>query len=221
VVGARQRGCGTGCARIATPSPGPLIVSVPARGRRHTARLDTAWEPGASARARRLLERAQVAMRALRSARQTEVQTSGPGSFARTDYVLRAPDRMRLHTNTGTDSVIIGERQWLRAPDSGGWLRQRYGSGLPFSTRSWFRWTPYAIAVRWIGSERDASGRRLVEVALVDPGTPVWSRLTIDAASGRILRERTLNPGHYATERYFGFNRPVRIEAPRGTGRGA
>ena len=213
---ARQRRCGTGCARFVRPGRGTLVVRVPARDRVHVARIGTRWQPGASARARRLLERAEAAMRALRSARQTEEQTSGPGSYARTDYVLRAPDRMRLSTDTGTRSVIIGERQWLRTRDSGGWIRQRFGSGLPFSTRRWFRFTPFAIDVRWLGSRRDASGRLLTTIALVDPGTPVWSRLTIDRATNRIVRERSHNPGHYADERYFGFNRPVRIEAPDG-----
>jgi copper transport protein len=216
IENARQQACGTACSRFTRRGRGPLVVRVPARSRVYTARLGTEWSPGASTRARRLLGRAQAAMRALRSARQTEEQTSGPGSYARTDYVLRAPDRMRLSTDTGTRSVIIGERQWLRTRDSGGWLRQRFGSGLPFATRRWFRWTPFAVDVRWIGSRRDSAGRLLTEIAMVDPGTPVWSRLTIDRATGRILRERSHNPGHYADERYFGFNRPVRIEAPDG-----
>ncbi|MGH2800751.1 MAG: hypothetical protein ACRDM0_24405, partial [Thermoleophilaceae bacterium] len=155
----------------------------------------------------------QRSMAGLDSLREVEAVTSGPGSFARTDYRLRAPDRFAYVTNGGTESVVIGKRQWLRTRGSA-WRRTRYAGGGPgFRVRGWFRWTPYAQEVRLLGVSTDR-GRRLAELALMDPGTPVWLRLTVDLASMRAVRERMIAQAHYMTRRYFAFNDPVSIRPP-------
>lgn len=82
------------------------------------ASLPARWEQDSAATARRLLQRAQNTMRVLRSVRQVELVTSGPGASARTQYRLKAPDHMALQSSAGTHSVIIGERQWPRASDT-------------------------------------------------------------------------------------------------------
>jgi len=179
--------------------------------------LPTRWRPGENRRARRLLERAQATMRALRSVREVETVSSGPGSFARTVYRLRSPDRFAYRTNGQAQTVVVGKDQWFRTPASP-WMRTEYGGGLPFRTRSWFRWTPYARAVRLLGVRR-VGGRRLVELALMDPGTPVWQRLLVDSRSMRIPRERMITKGHYMTRIYSGFNERVDIEPPARSGR--
>jgi hypothetical protein len=56
--------------------------------------------------------------------------------------------------------------------------------------------------------------RRLAELALMDPGTPVWLRLTVDLRTMRALRERMIARAHYMTRRYVAFNRPVSIDRP-------
>jgi hypothetical protein len=73
-------------------------VAVRERDRRYLALLPTRWRRHAAGEARRLLIRAQRTMRDLRSVREVEEVTSGPGSYGRTVYRLRAPDRMTYLT---------------------------------------------------------------------------------------------------------------------------
>lgn len=206
VLGASQDECGLGCRRISLPAADTVRVAVRDTGRRFVARLPATWQPGP---ARRLLVRAQRAMRSLRSVREVEEVTSGPRSYGRTNYRLRAPDRMRYVTDRRAQSVIVGARQWFRSADTP-WTRRPYGSGIAFSTRRWFRWTVYATAVRIL-----RRGRGIAELALMDPATPVWTRLVIEERTGRVLRERMLTKAHFMHSRYFGFDQPVSIEAPR------
>jgi len=215
IPGALQAACGRGCADFRLPSSaGAVVVAVRERGRVFRARLPGRWRAEGNASARRLVRRAQAAMRALRSVRQVERVTSGPGSFAATRYLLRAPDRMAYRTTRAVESVVLGGRQWTRAPGTD-WRRGQYAGGLPFRTRSWFRWTTYARAVRLLGVRR-YGGRRWAEIALMDEGTPVWLRLTVDLATGMVTGQRMVAPAHFATSRYDRFNRRVRIAPPEG-----
>jgi copper transport protein len=214
VLGGGNRRCGRGCMRVETTGGGTLSVAVREKGRAYVARLPARWRQAANARARRLLERTQRTMSRLDSLRQLETVTSGPGSFARTDYRLRAPDRFAYSTSGASESVVVGRRQWLRAPGSA-WRVSRYAGGGPgFRLRGWFRWTPYAEQVRLLRVWRDPDGR-LAELALMDPGTPVWLRLTVDLATMRAVRERMIAQAHYMNRRYFAFNEPVSIRPPR------
>jgi copper transport protein len=212
VVGARQRSCGPGCRRFSLPAADAVRVVTREGGRQFTAELPARWRAASTPRARALLARAQRTMRALRSVRQVEEVTSGPGSYARTDYRLRAPDRMAFTTNGRARTVTIGRRQWFRTADTP-WIRRPYGSGLPFSVRRWFRWTPYATAVRLLDRRREA-GRRVAELALMDPATPVWLRMIVDERTGRVVRERMITRAHFMVSRYYAFNRPLSIEVP-------
>jgi copper transport protein len=210
IVGAGQSACGPGCWRFSTRSARAAVeVAMREGGRRYLARLPARWLGGQSSRARRLLERTQHTMSRLRGLREVETVTSGPGSFARTVYRLRAPNRFAYTTDSGSESVVIGSNQWFRTKDSD-WRRQRYsGGGPPFRTRSWFRWTPYAQEVRLL-----RLGAATAELSLMDPGTPVWLRLTVDLDTMRSVRERMIARAHYMTRRYLAFNQPVRIRPP-------
>jgi len=121
VRGAEQRSCGVGCVVFARARGGQLAIVMRDRGRTQTAVLPTRWEAGKTSRGRRLLLQTQAAMRRLKSLRQSELVSSGPGSYARTDYRLQAPARMAFTTGTGTSSVFIAERQWLRGSGERAW----------------------------------------------------------------------------------------------------
>lgn len=213
VAGALARGCGAGCQRFRLAAGEPLRVRVSDRGRTYAVRLPTSWQVRENARARRLLNRAQHSMRGLRSVREVEEVTSGANSYARTVYRLRAPDRMALQTNGGVQAITAGTRQFTRA---GGepWRVGSYGSGLRFRTRTWFRWTTYGRSVRLLAVRR-VGGRRLARLALMDEATPVWLRLTVDVATGRVLRLSGATKAHFARSRYGQFNRPTTIRLPR------
>jgi hypothetical protein len=135
VRGARQSSCGRGCGGFSIDGrPPSLAVVVWERGRRYVARLPARWRSRGSGLARRLLRRTQRTMSRLRSVREVETVTSGPGSFARTVYRLQAPDRVAYLTD-GSRTVVVGREQWFRAGDAR-WRRQLYrGGGPPFRTR--------------------------------------------------------------------------------------
>ncbi len=211
VTGGREH-CGTGCRRFRLPPDRALRVMLGEAGRRFVTTLPTRWRPAGAARARRLVLRAQAVMRGLRSVREVEDVSSGPGSFARTTYRLSAPDRMAFTTDRGIRSVIVGRRRAFRAAD-GPWQTGDYSGALAFRTRTWFMWTTYARTVRLLGERREG-GRRLAELALMDEATPVWIRLTVDLATGRAVDERMNARGHALTARYSGFDRPTTIRFP-------
>lgn len=214
VAGARTRPCGRGCLDFTVRGARAALRVRTYEGRRSFAvALPARWSPGQAGRARRVLERAQATMRGLASVRELERVSSGPGSLAVTRYRLRAPDRLDMATGRGVEAVRIGDRQWLRLPGQPWRRRDELGGGLPFTTRSWFAWTPYAQTVRLIGVRR-GGGRRVAELALMDPGTPVWIRLWVDRESGRVLLERLVARGQVVTRRFFGFNSPISILPP-------
>ena len=183
------------------------------RGRRYATTLPATWERAANRRARDILRRAERTMRALRGVRELERLSSGPGTGATTEYRLRAPDRLAWHTGRGVESVVIGRRQWIRQPGIG-WREQPYGSGLAFKTRSWFAWSRYAREVRLLGERREG-GRRVAVLALMDEGTPVWFRLTVDLATHRVVAERMAARARFIDTRFVDFGERFRIEAPR------
>jgi putative copper export protein/methionine-rich copper-binding protein CopC len=214
VAGGRTRPCGPGCATFSLPgAPARLAVTVRDRGRPRTALLPTRWDRRANARAAALVSRAERTMRGLRSVREFERVSSGPGTLAITRYRLAAPDRYAFVTGGGVRTVGIGDTLYQRV-GADPWRGGRSPDG-PFRFESWWRYTPYARASRLLG-ERTERGRRVVEVAFADTATPVWQRLVIDAGSGRVLREGLVARARFITRSFAAFDRPLRIEPPRG-----
>jgi hypothetical protein len=189
-------------------------VAVRERGRRYATTLPAIWKPTGSARARRLLHQAQSTMRALTGVRENERLTSGPGSLATTEYRLRAPDRLAWETGRGVRSVVVGKRQWLFTPATS-WRGSEYGSGLPFRTRTYFTWESYARSVRLL-DERTEGGRRIAELALMDEGTPVWFRLTVDERTHHVLRETMAAKARFSQTTFTDFGRRFTIRPPAG-----
>jgi copper transport protein len=204
--------CGVGCARFVLPqAPMTLRVRTSDGGRGvATAELPARWVRGSAANrtAQTLLARAERTMRRLRSVREEEVVSSGPGTRATTVYTLKAPDSMRFDTGGGVQTIQIDRRQWVRRVGEP-WTVGPIPGGLPFRTQSWFRWSPYARSLSLL-----SRGAGRAELALYEPGAPVWLRLTIDERSGRVLAERLLAAARIIDRRYVGFNMPVRIDPP-------
>jgi hypothetical protein len=198
--------CGTGCRRFRLPADaGAVEVGVG----RDSVRLPARWRARGSARAREILRRAEATMRALEGVRELEQLSSGPGTGATTEYRLRAPDRLAWVTGRGVRSVVVGKREWIRSPGSP-WREDEYGSGLAFTTRSWFAWNRYARTVRLL---RERAGT--AEIGLFDEGTPVWFRLTVDLSTDRVTAERMIAPARFSTTRFTDFGKRFRIEPPR------
>lgn len=213
VLASRQRSCGQGCVEFAGATGDRVQVAVGDGDSRHVAELPARWEQSANKRAKAIVAQVEAAMRSLDSVRQSETVSSGPGSIARTEYRLRAPDRMAFRTDNGIETIRIGKRQWFQAPGRP-WRRTGAGQGLAFSTERWFRWTPYSQHSRLLREYR-AGGRRMADIALFEPGTPLWLRMTVDTATGRVLRERSISKSHFTEQRYHSFNAPQEIDAPQ------
>ncbi len=49
----------------------------------------------------------------------------------------------------------------------------------------------------------------------MDEGTPVWLRLTVDFATGRVLTLRMATKAHFMRSRFGRFDRPTTIRVPR------
>ena len=202
VSASTQSDCGAGCVRFAHPGTlAVLSVAVTDRGRTFTVGLPATWSAAGTTRARALLDRAQATMRALHSIRQVEDVTSGPGTFARTTYRLLAPDRLAYTTDRGVQGVTVGARQFVRVP-GGTWQESPTAADVPFRTASWFRFTPYATAVRLLGEHTD---RRPADRRARADG-PGDAR--VDAADGRrgeraraARRARPSGPPRHAPQR--------------------
>jgi copper transport protein len=202
--------CGTGCWRFSAPARGGrLTVWVTVDGQEHEVSVPATWSPARADQARRLLARAQRTMRALHTVRMRETVRSGLGETLVTRYRFQAPDRMAYTTNLGAQLIAIGKTGY-RSQGGGPWTKGPFGAttGVRFSDS--FRWTIYDRSVRWLGASA-----RTVRLALFDQATPVWYRLVIDRRTYRVLREEMIAPGHFMVRRWFAFNRPLRIVAPR------
>jgi copper transport protein len=209
VPGGTAEECGIGCWRLHdVPTRRELSVSVEAGERQGEISVPALFSRARDGTARQVLERAQAAMRALRSARLSERVTSGLGQTVQTAFRFAAPDRMAYRSDSGSRVVAIGKTSYVSS-NGGPFERGPFGAGS-FRFAETFRWTVYGRSVRWLGASR-----RYVRLALFDPGTPVWYRLTIDRATERVIREQMVASGHFMERRYFAFNRPVRIVPPR------
>jgi copper transport protein len=212
VGGQGQQACSgtTGCWEISgIPSRGRLTATISDASGNHQVSVPTAWNERRTTKARALLARAQRTMRHLATVQMKESVTSGLGQTVHTHYRFAAPDRMEYRTQSGAHLIAIKKRSW-ESVQGGPFERGRFGGidGVQFA--QFFRWTVYGRSVRWL----DANVR-VVHLALFDPATPIWYRLTIDRATDRVLGENMITGGHFMTRRWFAFNRPPRIHPPR------
>jgi copper transport protein len=213
LAGAEPQSCGVGCWRFDLAETARRVaVVVDEEGERYRAAVPAIWKEGASSTARRLLARAQGTMRTLRTLKQEERLTSGPGTYVRTLYRIRAPHRFAYETSSGGRSIVIGKRQWTRTLGDA-WEARPFGGSSAFRTKDFFRWTPYARASRVL-RVYGRPGGRIADVALMDPATPVWFRVHIELSTGRVLKDRMITKAHFMDRRYFAFNEPVKIEPP-------
>lgn len=205
--------CGAGCWRFTAPIGGhQLRAVVSVEGQQHQVGVPVTWRRGRPEEARAVLARAQRSMRALHTARMAESVTSGLRQTVRTGYRFKAPDRMEYRTQSGVHLIAIRKTSWEsvhgRPFDKSPFGGPGPDGGVRFA--QFFRWTIYGRNVRWLG----ANGS-VVRLALFDEATPVWYRLTIERASGRVVREDMIAPGHFMSRRWFAFNQPFEITPPR------
>jgi hypothetical protein len=194
--------CGRACSRVA----GPVLdgrarnVEVAVGSSTLPFALPARLPPsGANAFAR-----ARRTMGALRSYHFTERLSSGQGSIL-TGLDVQAPNRLRLRTNTGFRSVIIGGTRWDFL--DGRWERQSF-PGL--NVRDVLMWYD-ARTPRVVG--REANGDTDLAAFSLKP-VPSWFRLTVEP-SGRVSHAEMTAPSHFMLHRYSEFDRAPPVRPPR------
>jgi len=198
----KAESCGRGCFRVTTP----VLV-----GRRRALDVQVGSSSFAFALPSRLppsgssaFAHARRTMAALRSYHFTERLSSGQGAiFTRLD--VQAPDRLRLRTNNGFRSVIIGGTRWDFL--DGRWQRQRFPGLNVREVLMWYQArTPRVV-------RRDANGDVELAAFSLKP-VPSWFRLTVEP-SGRVSQARMTAPSHFMLHRYSEFDQAPQITPPR------
>lgn len=214
--------CGVGCRTAQlTRSPAALTVQVIYGGSHYSARLPVRWNTGADALARRLLAHVEPGQLALRDVRIHETLRGGPSVPNITDYQLQAPDRFAFTFSRGSqplgETVIIASKEWERSAGKPSWEQSQYGGGGTFAASSYLGWwAPYARAPRLMDLKRTATGTvaNIATLSAIQDVGPVWLRLRLDLTHRRLLRLRMITAGHFMTQEWGAFNRPLKIRPP-------
>ena len=159
--------------------------------------------------ARTILVQSDLAMNRLTSLSERQMIGAG-GPATTTYYQWAAPDRLRLRSDAGSETIIIGKQRYDRT--SGNWIPSAWPDP------SGYRWPIYEYA-------RTSAEVTLLRRETVD-GTPCWvltfldtpsgGRMTlwIGEADGLVRRQQMFAVGHYMESAFSDFNAPVTITAP-------
>lgn len=219
--------------RLTPPESGtPQDVPLTARGGRYTGLGDLArigaWQivasvtpPGGTTAqvtfaldlptggARMILAQSDLAMNRLTSLSERQMIGAG-GPAITTYYQWAAPDRLRLRSDAGSETIIIGKQRYDRA--SGNWIPSAWPDP------GGYRWPIYDYART--AAEVTLLRRETIEdtpcwvLSFLD--TPSGGRITlwIGEADGLVRRQQMFAVGHYMESVFSDFNAPVTITAP-------
>ena len=194
--------CGRGCSRVqaAVLDGSPRKLTVRAGSAAVSFALPAELPPSGTA----VFRQAQATMDALESFRFTENLTSGKGGLE-SEFDVQAPNRLRLSTESGFRSVIIGQTRWDYL--DGRWERAPYPGLKVERLLMWHE----ARHPRVLG--RRANG--VVELAAfgLQP-VPAWFRLSVEP-SGRVVEAEMIAASHFMLHRYSDFNGRFTITPPR------
>ena len=101
----------------------------------------------------------------------------------------------RLPDGTGSETIWVGDRRFLRQLPGGPW-RQDTGTSISVPTYTWDTFEPF-LGTRLIESERVAGERtRVISFFGGDEQLPAWFRLWVDEEL-RVVRASMSAPGHF------------------------
>ncbi len=205
----RARGCGPTCRRTELDLQGgeKLTVGVGgASGGEDALQLPELPAPDGSATFSRMQER----MHSLKTYRLEETLSSGRATV-RADYAFQAPDRMRITVDSGSDRILVGNREWSRQRPEAPW--QEEPSIKPKVPR--FIWDSGGepVGPRILGEARVDGSRATVISFFGGSGTPIWFRVWVDG-EGLVHRAEMRAQGHFMDHRYYAFDAPFEITPP-------
>jgi hypothetical protein len=110
--------------------------------------------------------------------------------------------------------VWIGTTRYLRDLPGGAWRVDR-GVAPTVPLFVWGSFEPWLDARLLDRSRVDGVPTSVVVFFGGDRSLPVWFRLWIDR-TGLVRRAEMRAPGHFKDHRYFAFNEPINVVAPKG-----
>jgi copper transport protein len=202
--------CGLTCRRADLMLRGGERVEVHVAGKTGgTAMFDIPALPPPDGTA--LYERMQQKMHALRTYRLEESLSSGR-AVVRADYAFQAPDRMRIRLDSGSERVIVGNREWRREGPGERW---RADQAIPPEVPK-FIWDfgGDPVGLRVLGKEElDGIATTVLSFFGGSGNVPIWYRLWVDS-QGLVRRAEMRAQGHFMDHRYFDFGAPFQVEPP-------
>lgn len=157
----------------------------------------------------RVLRRAQEAMEAVRTWRETEQITDGAGNVVVTRYTYQRPDRLAFESSSGLQGVLVGKDRFVRTDR--GWQRDTLPE--PFTARGLavYMQNPLRAA---LGREEPCPGESC-QVLLWDSSDGVTSFAAwVGVRTHRVYKLLMWAPGHAMTSVLEGFNAALQVVPP-------
>jgi len=196
------RACGAGCYRVGTVFARSVHVEIGGFGQTLTATFEL---PQRARAAGALLRRAERRYRALKSVYFVEHLASSPSHQLASLWRLEAPNRVSYVIPGGAQGIVIGDRRWDRNTPDAGWV----GSAQTPVRQPVPQWSEAtnATLIAEVGQTKT--------VTFVDPTTPAYFEVTLDARTLLPRLVRMTAAAHFMSDRYVGFNEPRAIVRPR------
>jgi hypothetical protein len=160
-----------------------------------------------------LLAKIETAMNALTAYQYSEVLNPSTANI-RGSYSLVAPDRMTWTVKNAGTVIWIGTTQYLQNGPGQPWQQQT----SPAATVPYFVWDHFRplTNAHVIGQEvLEGVPTTMVASFGNSQATPIWFTFWIDA-TGRVRQVAMNAPGHFMTDTYTSYDKPVDIVAPIG-----
>jgi copper transport protein len=200
--GREASSCGQGCYSV-DASPGKNVaVAIDRFG--PTLRASFAV-PSSTTDGTALLRTIEKRYRGLKSVFYVETLASSPTQSLTALWRLEGPDRIAYQIPGGASGIVIGAKRWDRDRPDAPWesspqLRLRQPSPAWAKARN----------VHMIADNGDAK-----TLTFMDPSTPAYFTLTVDAKTLLPRELRMTAASHFMVDRYVRFNGPREIYPPR------
>ncbi|MCC6179328.1 MAG: copper resistance protein CopC [Chloroflexi bacterium] len=166
--------------------------------------------PSPDPAAEALFEASLDRLERLTAVRQRDVLADGTGGLVQSTAEYVAPDRYRLVTAEGDESIAIGAAQAFRRGDEE-WRTLRRSA--PFHYPAYHDNYAGATAQR-LGYETALDGASVRVLSFYVPRDRAWYCWWVGRDDGLLRREAMVAPSHYMTTRYDDFDRPASIALP-------
>ena len=214
--GVELRSCGMSCLWTVLDLSGGEEVGVRVEGSKGG--LATFRVPGLPAPdGASLFTELEHRMHALASYRLEETLDSG-NSLVGTSYACLAPDECRTSSNGGFQTVWIGGTLYMKRAPGEGWITQPDNPPFKVSSFLWDYVPDRIVDPRIVGTTQ-IDGVHMTILSFYGPlnTAPYWFRLWVDD-SGLVRQAKMRGYAHFMDQRYSGFDAPITISPPEGSG---